>query len=67
VVLQKLLQTERIHTLETMARRQQICVSQEMYLIAPRTLLSLDVVEQIFVREIHQEMYHKYEPASQDC
>jgi hypothetical protein len=47
-----------------MAWQQQTCVSQEMYLIAPRTLLSLDVVERIFVREIHQEMYHKYEPAS---
>jgi hypothetical protein len=37
-------------------------VSQEKYLIGPRTLLSLDGVEQIFVQEIHQEMYHKYEP-----
>jgi hypothetical protein len=64
VDLQKPVQTERIHTLETMAWQQQICVSQEMYSIAPRILLSLDAVEQIFVQEIHQEMYHKYETAS---
>jgi hypothetical protein len=41
-------------------------VSQEKYSIGPRTLLSLDDAEQIFVQEIHQEMYHKYESAFSD-
>ena len=55
-----------IHTLETMAWQLQTCVSQEKYLIGSRTSLSLDGVEQIFVPKIHQEMYHKYEPALSD-
>jgi hypothetical protein len=41
-------------------------VSQEKYLIGPRTSLSWGGVEQIFVPKIHQEMYHKYEPAVSD-
>lgn len=57
---------EIIHTLETKAWQQQTCASQEKYLTGPRTLLSLDGVEQIFVPGIHQEMYHKCEPAFSD-